>query len=471
MLFQRMRIIVLMLLAISLLILPAMAQDDLSETFVTPGGLVVNYPSGMLAESDGAYSAIIIHPMGESMMIIAAGDELFTISDETPADVESGFEEANAALGLLGVVFDEESITDVAIGDRTGKQVAFTSDVFGNGYLVVFPLPDDTVAMALIIDMLGSGTLDAGLPTFIAVLSSAYIDPEMATEETGTEPSDSSVEEPITDEFVPEGALRPSEMPANTIIFQNGIQVLYPEGWSAVTDDYVVDIASLWSSDFSNLVTISDYGLSVEEELLYIMPTIAALAGDEEFNADEDMQVVELGGREVLLYDGSAAEEDGLAVLYYIVPVTDNLNITVQLMPATLTEEEAREVAEYIVSNITVPEGSTATTSEGVTLSVVDVTCTDAGQSYVNEDSPQIVATCPASCAETGGAIWGTDTYTSDSSICVAAIHAGVISDEGGQVLVTWQPGQEAYPSSEQNGVISSEWGEWDESFNVSSPE
>ncbi|RMG86834.1 MAG: hypothetical protein D6712_06755, partial [Chloroflexi bacterium] len=286
MISQRIRIVVLLLLAISLVVLPAMAQEDLSETFTTPGGLVVNHPSGLLAESDGAYSAILIHPMGESMMIIAAGDELFTMSNEAPSDVESGFDEASAALGFMGTVFDEESITDVAIGDRTGKQVAFTSDVFGNGYMVVFPLPDGTVAMALFVDMLGSGTLDDGLQTFIAVLSSAYIDPEMATEDVATDPIGTDNEEPIVDEFVPEGALRPSEMPANTIIFQNGIQVLYPEGWSAVTDDYIVDIASLWSSDFSNLITISDYGLSVEEELLYIMPTIAALAGDEEFNAD-----------------------------------------------------------------------------------------------------------------------------------------------------------------------------------------
>lgn len=66
------------------------------------------------------------------------------------------------------------------------------------------------------------------------------------------------------------------------------------------------------------------------------------------------------------------------------------------------------------------------------------------------------------------GSIWGTGTYTDDSSVCVAAVHAGFITlEEGGTVIVEIRPGQDAYPSSEANGITSSEWPEWPGSFAV----
>ena len=64
---------------------------------------------------------------------------------------------------------------------------------------------------------------------------------------------------------------------------------------------------------------------------------------------------------------------------------------------------------------------------------------------------------CPANCA--GGIVWGTDTYTSDSSVCMAAIHAGVIAkDKGGAVKVMVVKGLDKYAGSERNGVKSDEW-------------
>lgn len=64
---------------------------------------------------------------------------------------------------------------------------------------------------------------------------------------------------------------------------------------------------------------------------------------------------------------------------------------------------------------------------------------------------------CPANCA--GASAWGTDTYTTDSSVCVAAIHAGVIpADKGGKVKVTVVKSIEKYAGSDRNGVKSSDW-------------
>lgn len=47
----------------------------------------------------------------------------------------------------------------------------------------------------------------------------------------------------------------------------------------------------------------------------------------------------------------------------------------------------------------------------------------------------------------------GTDVYPSDASICGAALHAGVIDQEGGVVTVQLNPGVENYIGSSRNGV------------------
>jgi hypothetical protein len=61
---------------------------------------------------------------------------------------------------------------------------------------------------------------------------------------------------------------------------------------------------------------------------------------------------------------------------------------------------------------------------------------------------------------------WGTDVYTDDSSVCSAAVHAGLISvEDGGRVVVEIAPGEESYEGSERNGVTSTDYGPWDGSF------
>ena len=62
--------------------------------------------------------------------------------------------------------------------------------------------------------------------------------------------------------------------------------------------------------------------------------------------------------------------------------------------------------------------------------------------------------------------VWGTDTYTSDSSACTAAVHAGLITfATGGAVTVEIRPGQSSYVGSTRNGITTSDYGSWDSSF------
>lgn len=73
---------------------------------------------------------------------------------------------------------------------------------------------------------------------------------------------------------------------------------------------------------------------------------------------------------------------------------------------------------------------------------------------------------CPA--GGTAGAVWGTGTYTDDSSLCSAAVHAGRLSlAAGGVVTIEIQPGLSAYTGRTMNGITSSAWGQWHGSFVV----
>ncbi|MFP2926969.1 M57 family metalloprotease [Pyxidicoccus sp. 3LG] len=85
--------------------------------------------------------------------------------------------------------------------------------------------------------------------------------------------------------------------------------------------------------------------------------------------------------------------------------------------------------------------------------------------SYRGQNGTRIPCSCEA---VSGGSVWGTDLYTDDSNVCVAAVHAGAISSSGGVVVVTIQPGQSSYTGSTRNGITTSSWGAWSGSFSVS---
>jgi hypothetical protein len=78
----------------------------------------------------------------------------------------------------------------------------------------------------------------------------------------------------------------------------------------------------------------------------------------------------------------------------------------------------------------------------------------------------QYTFTCPAN--GTPGPVWGSDVYTDDSSICTAAVHAGLITvAKGGKVTIQMLDGQGSYRGSTRNKIKSSKYGAWGGSFLV----
>jgi hypothetical protein len=68
----------------------------------------------------------------------------------------------------------------------------------------------------------------------------------------------------------------------------------------------------------------------------------------------------------------------------------------------------------------------------------------------------------------TNGGVWGTDTYTDDSVLAAAAVHAGVLKEgEKGVVKVTICKGEDGYTGSTRNGVTTQNWEAWDGSYKV----
>ena len=68
----------------------------------------------------------------------------------------------------------------------------------------------------------------------------------------------------------------------------------------------------------------------------------------------------------------------------------------------------------------------------------------------------------------TEGSLWGTDVYTGDSSLAVAAVHAGAIKPgETAVVRVTVQRPLNHYQGSVRNGVTSHDYGRYGTAYRV----
>ncbi len=73
-------------------------------------------------------------------------------------------------------------------------------------------------------------------------------------------------------------------------------------------------------------------------------------------------------------------------------------------------------------------------------------------------------------CPEKGTvySIYGSDVYTDYSSICIAAVHAGLFTlEQGGVITIEYRPGRSTYGSTDRNGIKSNTAGDYSRSFVV----
>ena len=196
-----------------------------------------------------------------------------------------------------------------------------------------------------------------------------------------------------------------------------------------------------------------------------------------------------LGGREYVL----AAESDSADAAPVATPGARELTLSAEKIQQTqehLTRLGFRpgaadgEIGPQTVTAISAFQEASGLPVTGVldrrTLDAVAIAARFAPPPAETTPAPT-VASCPASytsrvgdpselsclCAPQGmrGSVWGTDVYTADSSICRAALHAGVVTNEGGLVSLRGAAGRERYDGSARRGVSTSGWGRYDSSF------
>lgn len=95
---------------------------------------------------------------------------------------------------------------------------------------------------------------------------------------------------------------------------------------------------------------------------------------------------------------------------------------------------------------------------------ITQLTWGDQADKYRGQNGLRLTCNCPA--GGDASRLWGTDIYTDDSSICLAAVHAGLITKaNGGQIVIEIRAGQASYAGSNRNGVQSAGYGGWHGSF------
>jgi hypothetical protein len=130
----------------------------------------------------------------------------------------------------------------------------------------------------------------------------------------------------------------------------------------------------------------------------------------------------------------------------------------------SFTSEDYGEFHDSFVVNDSADGNGTPKKGEAEKIS-----CSDTVESLGHKDDDKLDVTCPPSCKSAGTTVWGSGPYTGDSSICRAAIHAGVITDEdGGSVkLEIKDGGDKTYTGSKKNGVKTEDYGTYERVFTV----
>lgn len=103
------------------------------------------------------------------------------------------------------------------------------------------------------------------------------------------------------------------------------------------------------------------------------------------------------------------------------------------------------------------------------TRGVPRISCAQTARDMYAGNAQRMELLCPSDCERQP--VWGTGYFTDDSSICGAAIHAGIIhKDSGGLIDLYFRPGLDAYKGSVENGVRAKDWGAWPRSFVLARP-
>jgi hypothetical protein len=457
----------LMLILIGLCAGISIAQS-LENTVTTDGGLSINYPASWSAEPSGATRVDVYNSDGWLVTILVGEEADYGGSGDAyaqPADIMQRFVEF---MQLTGAEISKDGLQAIDIGIIASLQQIFITHTGVPFEAVAYTLPDGMSALAMVGNQTTSQPLTPDIrDVFYAILSSATFQAPAVVEQadvTGDEP------------YIPDGAVRISDLESGELRFSGGIETSYADGWQIYSEDpYIKYNASLiygdslFNYEAMLILNVQDsVDLTLETFRETTLPFSALLyTGRETFDPASDIITETLpDGRVIEYLDNSEAE----AILGNVYTVQLDGRYWAWGMLTVLSADDADARSEEVLDlmrNMTLVISDDAFMYEGFQLTLQDATCERTlTLDDVNQNVPYAVFNCPAGCADEGYSVWGTDIYTLDSSICAAAIHAGAIFDaDGGAVLATWMEGQESYAATEQNGIQTSDYGAWSDSF------
>mmetsp|Transcript_39255 Transcript_39255/g.122385 ORF Transcript_39255/g.122385 Transcript_39255/m.122385 type:complete len:391 (+) Transcript_39255:2-1174(+) len=102
---------------------------------------------------------------------------------------------------------------------------------------------------------------------------------------------------------------------------------------------------------------------------------------------------------------------------------------------------------------------STAIARAPVSSAAVELTCADTFAGVFGTSIEPHSISCPIGCLRNyqASAVTGCGIYTVDSPLCLAAIHAGVLTDQGGEATVYGRVGVPLFRRCSQNSIVSTE--------------
>lgn len=461
-----------------LLLVQPLAAQALTETFTSSGGLIVQHPAGWEVTDDRL--AVSILDEGETLGVavaVAGGIEDFFGIDASAMTRDALLDALLALLESSGenIVAGERGTTTLANGEASFLQLTAPNDI--DVLLVTLRLADDTPLVGLVAKQTGilSG---AEREVALNIIGSASYDPSLAVEDDFSFDDDLSMDDIV----VPEDAVMIADLEPGTLRFSSGALVRYPDGWKLYDESkgYITDSATLiFGENIFNykallVITVQDGAFfTLDDYASFILPMMFGMYSgvEREFDPETDLRTITLeDGRELRTLALPEESENPFFGTIFLSPVDAQYYVSFLLTILNASDEERASFLADIEAmasgaEMTLREG--AVLFEGRQLDIVEADCFTTDAYNISENNPYAIYNCPAGCTE-GGTVWGTDIYTNDSAVCVAAVHADVISSAaGGLVLLTWQPGQDSYASTTRNGVTTSEYGAWGGSFTV----
>lgn len=471
-------------LVIALLGMTAFAQE-LTETFTSSGGLSINVPEGFLVEEVDSTAVGVINDKTQEAFIVVTGVSFSALSLPESVTTAETFMTALAEEAELS----EATPVEYALG--AGLQV--DGDIAGVGAARVIALDADFGLVAIFIAAQSGEVSEEFFALADAMIDTITFDPSLAVAPT-EEPA--ATEEPAT---TPDGEgtfvcpIPVENLPENTIQSCLGIQFEHPESWGLFEGTASVDnFISFSSSGFGVTAIVTVFEITdFFNPTLYkeqSMPIFAESMGDDDYDPVDSWKVlVEEEGKLIEVYDPRETIEFGgtdAIQVNYIVTLNNHLfvNYTFTYLSDFADKADVEAIEGIVLStSLTDFYGQTPTTLDpsfapsetvefnGETVTVTALECSSAtfGFDFTDDGLETYVVRCPA-CTANDGYVWGTDIYTSDSSVCLAAAHAGTIDLEvGGLLLVTMSEGLDEYVGSEANGITTDDYGTWSASFST----